>query len=41
MEEMRKAIRGSKFVILEHSAHFGPIEEPEAFLAAVREFLGL
>jgi proline iminopeptidase len=41
VEEMHKAIAGSKMVVLENSAHFGPIEEPEAFIQAVRGFLGL
>jgi proline iminopeptidase len=38
-EFMASAIPGAELVILDDSAHMGFIEEPEAYLAAVRDFL--
>jgi pimeloyl-ACP methyl ester carboxylesterase len=38
-EEMRQGIAGSRVVVLERSGHMAHVEEPEAFAAAVREFL--
>ena len=34
-------IAGAEFVVFESSGHFAPIEEPEAFSAAVFGFLGV
>jgi proline iminopeptidase len=34
-------IKGAQFRVFERSAHFAPLEEPEAFRAAVFEFLGV
>lgn len=38
-QELVDAIPTAEHVILEHTAHFVPYEEPEAFLAALRAFL--
>jgi proline iminopeptidase len=38
-EFMAERIPGAQLEILEHSAHMGFIEEPEAYLSAVRSFL--
>jgi pimeloyl-ACP methyl ester carboxylesterase len=38
-EELHKLIPGSQLLILEHSGHFGHIEEPEIFSRAVTEFV--
>ncbi|WP_052852885.1 alpha/beta fold hydrolase [Streptomyces avicenniae] len=37
-EELHGLIRGSRLVVLEESGHFGHLEEPTAFAAALREF---
>ncbi|HVN30984.1 MAG TPA: alpha/beta hydrolase [Thermoanaerobaculaceae bacterium] len=37
--EISQAIPGSVFVVFARSGHFAPVEEPEAFVAAVRGFL--
>jgi pimeloyl-ACP methyl ester carboxylesterase len=34
-------IPGARFVVFEKSGHFAPVEEPEAFRAAVYGFLGV
>jgi len=39
-EAMGDGIRNSRFVVLENSAHFGSIEEPEKFINTVMDFLG-
>jgi pimeloyl-ACP methyl ester carboxylesterase len=39
-EAMAKAIAGSKLVIIPDTAHLSNVENPEAFNAAVRDFLG-
>jgi len=39
-EAMHKAIPGSRLVVIPEVAHLSNIENPEAFNAAVREFLG-
>ncbi len=41
VEAIHTGLPDSQFLVFENSAHFAPIEEPEAFIAAVREFLGL
>jgi len=38
--EISQGIPGSQFVVFERSGHFAPLEEPEAFVATVRTFLG-
>ena len=38
-EAIAAGIPGARLVVFEHSAHLAFIEEPEAYLAAVREFL--
>jgi len=40
MGGMHAELPNSTFIVLENSAHFGPIEDPEAFIDAVRRFLG-
>ncbi|MEV6415196.1 alpha/beta hydrolase [Kribbella sp. NPDC051718] len=40
-EELNKLIPGSQLVVLEHSGHFGHLEEPGAFAAAVTAFVGV
>ena len=40
VEDIHRRLENSTFVIFEQSGHFSPIEEPEAFVRAVREFLG-
>jgi proline iminopeptidase len=40
-EELHKLIPGSQLAILEHSGHFGHLEEPEAFARAVTAFVGV
>jgi proline iminopeptidase len=37
--EMARAMPDARLVVLEHSGHFGPVEEPEAFTSAVAGFL--
>ena len=37
---LAEAIPGAEEVVLAESAHMLPYEEPEAFLSAVRAFLG-
>ena len=39
-EEMSRTIPGSRLVIIPRAAHLSNVEQPEAFNAAVREFLG-
>jgi proline iminopeptidase len=39
-EFMAQRIPGAQLVVLEDSAHMGFVEEPEAYLGAVRRFLG-
>jgi proline iminopeptidase len=38
-ETIASGLPDAELVVFEHSAHMAPIEEPEAYLAAVREFL--
>jgi proline iminopeptidase len=38
-EEIHQGISDSRFLVLEDSGHFSPVEEPEAFASAVVEFL--
>jgi proline iminopeptidase len=38
--EISQGIPGSVFVVFERSGHFAPVEEPTAFVATVRGFLG-
>ncbi|MEV6287244.1 alpha/beta hydrolase [Kribbella sp. NPDC051770] len=38
-EELANLIPGAELVLLEHSAHFGHVEEPEAFAEAVAGFV--
>lgn len=40
VEEIHAGIADSEFVVFENSGHFAPVEEPEAFVAAVLDFLG-
>jgi pimeloyl-ACP methyl ester carboxylesterase len=37
--EISEGIPGSQFVVFERSGHFSPVEEQDAFVAAVRRFL--
>ncbi|MBE8516863.1 alpha/beta hydrolase [Amycolatopsis sp. H6(2020)] len=37
--ELADLIPGSRLVVLEHSGHFGHLEEPELFGQAVAEFV--
>lgn len=37
--ELSLAIPGAREIVLEHTAHYVPYEEPEAFLGALRAFL--
>ena len=39
VEDVHRALASSTFVVFEESGHFSPIEEPEAFVRAVVEFL--
>lgn len=39
--ELDELIPDSRLVVLEHSGHFGHLEEPESFVAAITGFLGL
>ena len=41
MEGMHRDLPDSTFVVLENSAHFGPIEDAEVFIGEVKKFLGL
>jgi proline iminopeptidase len=41
VKEIADGIKGATFKVFAHSGHFAPIEEPEAFKAAVFEFLGV
>jgi proline iminopeptidase len=41
VKEIADGIPGGQFLVFERSAHFAPIEEPEAFRKAVFEFLGV
>jgi proline iminopeptidase len=38
-EEIHQGIADSRFLVLEESGHFSPVEEPEAFKSAVVDFL--
>jgi proline iminopeptidase len=38
-EAIAAAVPGAQLVVLEHSAHMGFVEEPEAYVSAVRRFL--
>jgi 3-oxoadipate enol-lactonase len=38
-QQLASAIPGAQFQILEHSAHLSPIEEPQAFVAAIQTFV--
>jgi proline iminopeptidase len=40
VRELADGIRDARFTVFEHSGHFAPLEEPEAFRRAVLEFLG-
>jgi len=37
--ELQRLVTGSQLVVLEHSAHMTPLDEPDALAAAIREFL--
>ncbi len=37
--EFQRLVAGSRPVVLENSAHMTPLDEPEAFTAAIRGFL--
>jgi proline iminopeptidase len=39
VRELHDGLADSRFVVFEHSGHYAPVEEPEAFRAAVLEFL--
>jgi pimeloyl-ACP methyl ester carboxylesterase len=39
MEEMARAIPGARFVLIPHSGHLSPLEQPLAFNAALDAFL--
>jgi proline iminopeptidase len=39
--ELHEGIADSEYVLFENSGHFAPLEEPEAFRAAVLKFLGV
>lgn len=39
VRELADGLSDARFVVFEHSGHFAPIEEPEAFRTAVLEFL--
>jgi pimeloyl-ACP methyl ester carboxylesterase len=41
VKPLADGIPGAKFVVFEKSGHFAPVEEPEAFRAAVYGFLGV
>lgn len=41
VKEIADGIKGATFKVFANSGHFAPIEEPEAFRAAVFEFLGV
>jgi proline iminopeptidase len=41
VKEIADGIKGAAFKVFEHSGHFAPLEEPDAFKAAVFEFLGV
>ena len=40
VRELHDGLPDSRFRVFENSGHFAPVEEPEAFVAAVLEFLG-
>ncbi len=39
MQEMARAIPGAQFVLIPDSGHLSPLEQPQAFTAALRAFL--
>jgi pimeloyl-ACP methyl ester carboxylesterase len=39
VKEIADGVPGARFVLFEHSGHFSPLEEPEAFANAVRSFV--
>jgi proline iminopeptidase len=39
VRELHDGLADSQFVVFERSGHFAPVEEPEAFRAAVVEFV--
>jgi proline iminopeptidase len=41
VKEIADGIAGARFLVLDKSGHFGPIEEPQAFRDAVFDFLGV
>jgi proline iminopeptidase len=41
VKEIANGIKGATFRVFANSGHFAPIEEPEAFRAAVYEFMGV
>ena len=41
IKEIADGIKGATFKVFEHSGHFAPIEEADAFKATVFEFLGV
>jgi len=41
VRELHEGLADSRFLLLEHSGHFAPVEEPEPFRAAVLDFLGV
>jgi 3-oxoadipate enol-lactonase len=40
-QELAGGIRGAQFELLRQCGHCPPLEQPDAFLSAVRPFLGL
>ena len=41
VKEVADGIPDATFVLFENSGHFAPVEEPDAFVATVLEFLEL
>jgi proline iminopeptidase len=37
--DFHRLVPGSEFVVLEHSAHWSMLDEPEQFISVVRSFL--
>lgn len=41
VRELHAGLTDSRYLLFEHSGHFAPVEEPEAFRGAVLDFLGV
>ncbi len=41
VSELHEGLVDSRFLVFDNSGHFAPVEEPEAFQAAIYEFLGV